>query len=88
MSVARALATNPRLLLADEPTGNLDSNTGRIVVEMLTALARQRGSAVVVVTHDPRILHIADRVYQLSDGRLELQNDPITSLPAMHLVLA
>ena len=88
VSVARALATSPRLLLADEPTGNLDSNTGRIVVEMLTALARQRGSAVVIVTHDPRILHIADRVYQLSDGRLELQNDPVAALPAMHLALA
>ena len=88
VSVARALATRPQLLLADEPTGNLDSNTGRIVVEMLTALARQRGSAVVIVTHDPRILHIADRVYQLSDGRLELQNDPIAALPPMQLALA
>ena len=70
VSVARALATNPRLLLADEPTGNLDSATGRIVIELLTGLARQQGSAVVIVTHDPRIMDIADRVFNLEDGRL------------------
>jgi putative ABC transport system ATP-binding protein len=70
VSVARALATNPRLLLADEPTGNLDSATGRIVVELLTGLARKQGSAVVIVTHDPRILDVADRVLYLNDGRL------------------
>jgi putative ABC transport system ATP-binding protein len=70
VSVARALATNPRLLLADEPTGNLDSASGRIVVELLTKLARQQGSAVVIVTHDPRIMDFADRVLYLEDGRL------------------
>lgn len=70
VSIARALANNPRMILADEPTGNLDSKTGGIAVESLTGLARQRGSGVVIVTHDNRILDAADRVLYLSDGSL------------------
>ena len=70
VSIARALANNPPVILADEPTGNLDSKTGGIVVELLTGLARQRGSGVVIVTHDNRILDAADRVLYLSDGSL------------------
>jgi putative ABC transport system ATP-binding protein len=71
VSIARALANSPRVILADEPTGNLDSNTGRIVVELMTGLARQRDSGVVIVTHDNRIMDVADRVLHLSDGSLE-----------------
>lgn len=70
VSIARALAGNPRVILADEPTGNLDSNTGHVVVELMTGLARERGSGVVIVTHDDRILDVADRVLRLSDGAL------------------
>ncbi len=70
VSIARALANNPKVILADEPTGNLDSTAGRIVVDLMAGLARQRGSGVVIVTHDNRILDIADRVLYLSDGLL------------------
>ena len=70
VSIARALANRPQVILADEPTGNLDSNSGRIVVEILTGLARRQGCGVVIVTHDSRIRDIADRVLYLSDGSL------------------
>ena len=68
--VARALANNPRVILADEPTGNLDSNAGRIVVELLKRRAREQNSGVVIVTHDNRIVDVADRVLYLVDGLL------------------
>ncbi len=70
VAIARALAARPRLLLADEPTAALDSRTGREVVELLQRLAREQGCAVLMVTHDPRILDLADRVLRMEDGRL------------------
>ncbi len=70
VAIARALAARPRLLLADEPTAALDSRTGREVVELLRSLAREQGCAVLMVTHDPRILDIADRLVRMEDGRL------------------
>ena len=70
VAIARALAANPRLLLADEPTAALDSRTGREVVELLRLLAREQSCAVLMVTHDPRIVDVADRVLQMEDGRL------------------
>lgn len=70
VSIARALANNPKVILADEPTGNLDSKTGRIVVDLLAGLARERGSGVIIVTHDNRIMDVADRLLYLSDGSL------------------
>ena len=70
VAIARALAAHPRLLLADEPTAALDSQTGREVVELLQRLAREQGCAVLMVTHDPRILDIADRLLRMEDGRL------------------
>jgi putative ABC transport system ATP-binding protein len=70
VAIARALANDPALILADEPTGNLDSKTGRVVIDLLTGLARERGRGVVVVTHDTRILDVADRVFYLADGML------------------
>jgi putative ABC transport system ATP-binding protein len=70
VSIARALANDPKVLLADEPTGSLDSQTGRIVVDLLAGLAREKGSGVVIVTHDNRILDVADRVLHLVDGAL------------------
>ena len=70
VAIARALAARPRLLLADEPTAALDSKTGREVVELLQRLAREQGCAVLMVTHDPRILDVADRLVRMEDGRL------------------
>jgi putative ABC transport system ATP-binding protein len=68
--IARALSTEPRLLLADEPTGSLDSERGREVLELLGEMCRERGIAVLLVTHDPEVTAYADRVHTLRDGRL------------------
>lgn len=70
VAIARALVTQPRLILADEPTAALDSVSGREVVDMMQQLAQKIGCAVLLVTHDPRILDIADRIIQMEDGRL------------------
>ena len=70
VAIARALAANPRLVLADEPTAALDSRSGRQVVDVLQRLAREQGCAILLVTHDDRILDIADRIVTLEDGRL------------------
>jgi putative ABC transport system ATP-binding protein len=71
VSIARALANHPPLLLADEPTANLDSRHGHEVMELLRDLAGKEGCAVVVVSHDPRLYDIADRILWLEDGRLK-----------------
>jgi putative ABC transport system ATP-binding protein len=68
--IARALSTEPRLLLADEPTGSLDSRRGAEVLELLRGLCRERGVAAVIVSHDPTAADYADRVFELRDGRL------------------
>jgi putative ABC transport system ATP-binding protein len=68
--IARALSTEPRLLLADEPTGSLDTQRGREVLELLRELCRERGVAIVLVSHDPVAARYADRVFALRDGRL------------------
>jgi putative ABC transport system ATP-binding protein len=70
VSIARALANHPRLLLADEPTANLDSRHGHEVMTLLHDLAKQQGRTAVVVSHDTRLLDIADRVLWLEDGRV------------------
>lgn len=70
VAIARALAAHPRLLLADEPTAALDSTTGREVVDLLKRLARDQNCSVLMVTHDPRILDVADRLVKMEDGRL------------------
>jgi putative ABC transport system ATP-binding protein len=70
VAVARALAHRPLLLLADEPTGNLDAETGRQVLDLFEELARESGRAVLVATHDREIVSRADRVLQLLQGRL------------------
>ncbi|MEB3308368.1 MAG: DevA family ABC transporter ATP-binding protein [Cyanobacteriota bacterium] len=70
VAIARALSARPRLLLADEPTAALDSRTGREVVELLQKLAREQGCGVLIVTHDPRILDVADRLVRMEDGRI------------------
>jgi putative ABC transport system ATP-binding protein len=68
--IARALSMKPKLVLADEPTGSLDSGRGREVLELLSEICRERGAAVLLVTHDPQATVFADRVYALRDGRL------------------
>lgn len=74
--IARALSTAPRLVLADEPTGNLDSQRSREVLTLLTELCRQDGLAMLLVTHDPRAAEFATRVHALTDGLVtDLQPD-------------
>jgi putative ABC transport system ATP-binding protein len=68
--IARALSTEPKLLLADEPTGSLDSARSREVLGLLTEVCRERGVAVLLVTHDPQAARYADRVHALLDGKL------------------
>ncbi len=70
VAIARALAARPKLLLADEPTAALDSVTGREVVGLLKRLALEQTCGVLIVTHDPRILDVADRLLKMEDGRL------------------
>ncbi len=70
VAIARALVGHPQLVLADEPTAALDSQSGREVVDQLQKLAREQGTTVLVVTHDPRIHDIADRIIHLEDGHL------------------
>ena len=70
VAIARALAGNPPILLADEPTAALDSTSGRGVIELLQRLGHHHGRAVVMVTHDPRVLSHGDRILHLEDGRL------------------
>ena len=70
VAVARAVARRPTLLLADEPTGNLDSATGKQIIDLLVALNRNLGSTLVLVTHDPALAALADRVITLRDGRI------------------
>jgi putative ABC transport system ATP-binding protein len=70
VAIARALAGNPPLVLADEPTAALDSKTGRDVVNLMQRLAKEQRRTIVLVTHDNRILDIADRIVHMEDGRL------------------
>jgi len=70
-AIARALVTQPDLLLADEPTGNLDRATGRDIMEILGTLNRQENLTIVMVTHDPALARQADRIVHLADGRIE-----------------
>jgi putative ABC transport system ATP-binding protein len=70
IAVARALAGPASVVLADEPTGNLDSESGTRVLDLFRGLARSEGRALVIVTHDPRVRTIADRVVTIRDGRL------------------
>ena len=76
VSIARALANEPRLLLADEPTANLDSKHGHDVVVLLRDIAKKQDRSVVIVSHDHRIREVADRVLWLEDGRFNDAGEP------------
>ena len=70
VAIARAIVGNPSIILADEPTAALDGANGQAVMKLLAELARERGHAVLIVTHDPRLLPFADRVVHIEDGRI------------------
>jgi putative ABC transport system ATP-binding protein len=70
VAIARALVSNPKIVLADEPTAALDKKSGRDVVELMQQLAKEQGCTILLVTHDNRILDIADRIVELEDGKL------------------
>jgi putative ABC transport system ATP-binding protein len=87
VAIAKALSTDPGLLLADEPTGNLDTRRGREVLALLREVSRQHDAAILLVTHDPQAAAFADRVVALRDGRLvehvpDLQASPSATLPS------
>ncbi len=73
VAIARALVSNPQIVLADEPTAALDKKSGRDVVDLMHDLAKERGCTILLVTHDNRILDIADRIVRMEDGRLSRQ---------------
>lgn len=70
VAIARALVTQPRLVLADEPTANLDSHTGKEILDLMQRLNREHHTTFIFSTHDPRVVAHAERVYRLEDGRL------------------
>jgi len=70
VAIARALVHQPKLVLADEPTAALDKHTGREVVDLMSTLAHEHGTTIILVTHDNRILDVADRILNMEDGRL------------------
>ncbi|MGF1513484.1 MAG: DevA family ABC transporter ATP-binding protein [Elainellaceae cyanobacterium] len=75
VAIARALVSHPKVVLADEPTAALDSKSGRDVVDIMYRLAKEQGCTILLVTHDDRILDIADRIVHMEDGRLSKQTE-------------
>jgi putative methionine-R-sulfoxide reductase with GAF domain len=88
VAIARALVGEPSMVLADEPTASLDKTSGREVVDRMQALARERGTTILLVTHDNRILDVADRILHLEDGRLATFTDAViaNTQQMMHLL--
>jgi putative ABC transport system ATP-binding protein len=88
VAIARALVGEPAMVLADEPTASLDKASGREVVDRMQALARERGTTILLVTHDNRILDVADRILHLEDGRLSTFTDAViaNTEQMMHLL--
>jgi lipoprotein-releasing system ATP-binding protein len=76
VAIARALVHEPALVLADEPTGNLDTASSQAVFELLRSIHAERGTAFVLVTHDPRLAARCDRVVELVDGRIAADGPP------------
>ena len=86
VAIARALAKRPRLLFADEPTSALDAANGQIVIDILHRIAQKHGTAVVCVSHDPRVISPADRVLTMEDGRILSDQRIDTAMPKMRVV--
>jgi len=86
VAIARALAGDPQIVLADEPTAALDSQTGRNIMEMMRELAHKRNRAVVIVTHDSRVLNFADRIVKIEDGLIAGAELSEVAVPAGMLV--
>jgi len=85
VAIARALANDPKVILADEPTGNLDSHTGKIIIQLLKQFSRQ-GKTVIVVTHDRSIANIADVRMEMDDGKIEVMDNykpPVQNTPTL-----
>lgn len=70
VAIARALINNPEIILADEPTGNLDTKTGQEIVQLMSRLNREQGKTVIIVTHDPQVARTANRIIHLKDGKI------------------
>jgi putative ABC transport system ATP-binding protein len=83
VAIARAIVMGPGLLLADEPTGNLDGATGRLILELLSELRRGERTTLVLVTHDPAVAALADRLIHLRDGRIERQEPALAAVGAV-----
>jgi putative ABC transport system ATP-binding protein len=79
VAIARALVNRPQLVLADEPTAALDRQTGRNVVDLMEKMAKEQGCTILLVTHDNRILDIADRIINMEDGRLTIESNQVYS---------
>ncbi|NLL84482.1 MAG: ATP-binding cassette domain-containing protein, partial [Lentisphaerae bacterium] len=71
VAIARALVNNPTVILADEPTGNLDTKTGEEIIELLKSLQQDRGCTIITATHDVKMLKISDRIAWIRDGKLD-----------------
>jgi putative ABC transport system ATP-binding protein len=71
VAIARALAAEPDIILADEPTGNLDSGTGKFIMDFLSEIHQKNGKTIIMVTHDQSLLHYAERIVRLKDGKVE-----------------
>jgi len=70
VAIARALANRPAIVLADEPTGNLDQTTGKEIIELLKKLNEESGTTIISATHDPKMIDVSDRTLHIEDGKL------------------
>jgi len=77
VAIARSLINSPELILADEPTGNLDSHTGEEIIELLTALRIERKTTLIIATHDAKVAARAPRVMELVDGQIQLSSQRV-----------